>query len=1177
MNFADFLPQPSKAVIGFLLLLGGVSGGWGAGAHRVQIDDPAAEKEMLAQGASLLADYGAYRIYDTDVIPPGAQPRDEYRRLFLNAAPLDTAVAARRPLTNFAGRHLHLVQFSGPVKPEWRRQLEAMGVRIVHYIPQNGYLVYGEAEALRKLPSAGHVQWEGGYLDEYKTQPSARRQAGIGLFSIQLCADPPVNAGTLQVLRRLARGDLHPRHVLDYINLIASLRAADLPLVAACPDVVSIHAWSAPQRVDERQDQIVASNLTGNIPSSPGYLAWLAGKGFTQGQFDASGFAVDISDSGIDNGSTQPNHFGLYEGGQTAGASRIIYNRLIGTPNPPDSTIAGCDGHGTLDAHIVGGYDNFAGYPFSDTSGYHYGLGVCPFVRMGSSVVFDPETWTFPDLGALQSQAYQDGARVSNNSWGDDGHRGGYDIESQELDALVRDAQPASSPYPTPGNQEMTIVFAAGNTSRNGTIIDEPGGTAKNVICVGAADGVQPFNDGYNDDGEAVSASQIASFSDTGPCNDGRLKPDLVAPGTHITGGAPEASSPDTDGTADSCFFNYGARYGFGVTGTGNGNPFFPADQQYYVVSDGTSHAAPAVAGGCALLRQYFINQGLAPPSPAMTKAFLMNSARYLAGSTANDTLWSPKQGMGELNLGAAFDGAARLLRDELSDDLFTASGQARTFHGSVASAGHPFLVTVAWTDAPGSTTGAAYNNDLDLTVDAGGQAYRGNVFSGRWSIPGGAADFRNNVESVFLPAGVTGPFTVTVTAASINSVGVPNVNNALEQDFALVINNALGAGPAVIVPAGATLSAENCVPANGVIDPGETVTVRLGLRNSGLVNTTNLVATLLSTNGVQAISGPQTYGVLAAEGPAIALPFTFMATGACGSTVSATLQLRDGAALLGMVDFSFTLCQRSTALTENFANAVSPTLPAGWQTVPSAGTVAWITDTNGAVFAAAATNAGVTDLISPPVMIHSGDAQLSFRQQFNLELDPSDSTLAFDGGFLEISMGGGAFADILDAGAAFVTNGYNTTIANNSVDNNPFPGRKCWSGGSAGFLSTVVQLPASVAGQAVQFKWRCATDYQNAYGSVGWWLDDVTVSDGFSSVCCGCPAPPLLLNPNIMGSNFVFSFQTATNRAYTVQATDSLTNGAWNSLPAIPGDGSPKTVTNALAPGARFYRVEAQ
>src|SRR5208282_1802737 len=90
----------------------------------------------------------------------------------------------------------------------------------------------------------------------------------------------------------------------------------------------------------------------------------------------------------------------------------------------------------------------------------------------------------------------------------------------------------------------------------------------------------------------------------------------------------------------------------------------------------------------------------------------------------------------------------------------------------------------------------------------------------------------------------------------------VPNSSNGLAQDFALVIDNAAGAGPPVIVPAGAAVATPD-----GLINPGETVTVHFRLQNLGTVNTTHLVATLLSTGGVLSRSGPVVCGVLAAGG----------------------------------------------------------------------------------------------------------------------------------------------------------------------------------------------------------------------------------------------------------------------------------------------------------------------
>src|SRR5213079_92719 len=79
-----------------------------------------------------------------------------------------------------------------------------------------------------------------------------------------------------------------------------------------------------------------------------------------------------------------------------------------------------------------------------------------------------------------------------------------------------------------------------------------------------------------------------------------------------------------------------------------------------------------------------FLNQNCVAPSPAMTKAWLMNSTRYMTGLSANDTLTSNNQGMGMMNLGMAFDGVPRISRDQLEADRFTATGQTRTFQGIV-------------------------------------------------------------------------------------------------------------------------------------------------------------------------------------------------------------------------------------------------------------------------------------------------------------------------------------------------------------------------------------------------------------------------------------------------------------------------------------------------------------
>jgi len=817
--------------------------------RKIEVQTPADGAAVVAKGGRLIADYGSYQLY---AAPAGTTTgsgvvRDEFNHVRLNAVDLDTASPAaqamRQPVGHFSGKRMHLVQFAGPVQGPWREALVQAGAAIVTYIPNNTYLVYGDEQAITQIQASATgsevIQWEGAYLPEYRLHPAAKttdaagqpQTVGTTQFTVQMVADPVENAATLALAGQLMTAPLvYEDAFLNYHNFIVEMAPEDLPKLAQRNDVVSIQPYHTPRKFGERQDQIVAGNVSNGNLTGPGYLAWLGSKGFTQAQFNTSGFVVDLSDSGVDNGTKSPNHPGLHAEGTSNGVSRVVYARLEGRPNV-GSTLEGCDGHGNLNAHIIEGYaDQALGFPFTDTNGYHYGLGVCPFVSLGSSVVFDPSSFTTPTPSTLMSKAYQNNARISNNSWGT-GPGASYDVLAQEYDALVRDAQPTNGAVSTPGNQEMVIVFAAGNFGPSTGSCGSPG-IAKNIICVGGSDNVQAFGgtnmeDGcFVTDGEATNANAIASFASEGPTTDGRHKPDLVAPCTHVSGGVGQEAGYDPNlGTALACFNAVGVCGGLEVTGSNLW--FYPDGQQFYTASSGTSHSTPAVSGACALLRQYFINLYTNPPSPAMTKAYLMNSARYLDGPLADDDLWSNAQGMGGLDLGVAFDGTPRGLRDELAQDLLTATGQALTFEGTVLDPTKPLRITLAWTDAPGSTTASAVlNNDLDLEVTIAGLTYKGNVFSGAFSATGGSTDHTNNVESIFLPAGLGGKFTLKVTASNINSDGVPNNSTALDQDFALVAYNAVVGNPPAI---------SSLTPTNPMVLAGASVTFAVAATSPGL------------------------------------------------------------------------------------------------------------------------------------------------------------------------------------------------------------------------------------------------------------------------------------------------------------------------------------------------------
>jgi hypothetical protein len=384
-----------------------------------------------------------------------------------------------------------------------------------------------------------------------------------------------------------------------------------------------------------------------------------------------------------------------------------------------------------------------------------------------------------------------------------------------------------------------------------------------------------------------------------------------------------------------------------------------------------------------------------------------------------------------------------------------------------------------------------------------------------------------------------------------------------------------------LITGAGSALEAETCQPTNGAINPGELVTVGFVLTNSGLASTTNLVATLLASDGVTSPGAPQSYGVLSPGGPAVSYPFNFIPVGTCGSTITAVLELQDGSASLGTASFSLPLGSFApfSTFTQNFDGVTVPVLPLGWTTTHTGGASNWVTSTaaydtpTNSVFAAEPPVPGVAELVSPAVSIISSSARLSFRTQYNFETSPSDPTIGYDGGNLEIQIGDGAFADIVAAGGTFVVGGYTGTIDATDVSN-PLAGQAAWTGHTTGFMTTTVTLPSAAAGQTVSFQWQFGTDTGNFYGGTGWYIDSVSITDGSYSCCVPIPAAPALVNPNSSSGTFNFSFQTTPGQSYTIQYTDDLANPSWTTLYSFVGDGSLQSVTDSPGVAQRFYRV---
>src|SRR4029077_19210980 len=296
--------------------------------------------------------------------------------------------------------------------------------------------------------------------------------------------------------------------------------------------------------------------------------------------------------------------------------------------------------------------------------------------------------------------AYDQGARLHTNSWGDNEDapvQNNYSATSQDVDEFMWN------------HKDSLVFFAAGSSGPRAGSVGSPS-TAKSAVSVGATL-------------RAAAADAMAGFSSCGPTADGRIKPEVTVPGVDIV-------YAGNDGNADS--------------GT--------------LVSSGTSMSSPGAAGLTALIRQYY-TEGWYPagrpnrakrltPSAALLRATLIHSAVDMADAAP---VPAACQGWGRVQLDTVlyFPGQARKLwgKDDAAPFATGAVGQNRTYAFAVA-AGEPLKVTLAWTDYPSTPAVTPnLNNDLDLIVTGPkGVVWKGNVFADGASVTGGDADRLNTL-----------------------------------------------------------------------------------------------------------------------------------------------------------------------------------------------------------------------------------------------------------------------------------------------------------------------------------------------------------------------------------------------------------------------------------------------
>lgn len=754
-----------------------------------------------------------------------------------------------------------------------RMWLEASEIAILDYLPHLAYLVRASQEELSQIEQRPEVFWVGAYSPAFRIDP---------LLDFVIEANP---SQQIQV-RAIFDGALD-KEFKTILDRLAALGLTDIQYVRRA------HDWSirgSGQAVSARDiallpgclwvERYVAPRLSNNTARSSQNI--VTGRGALNGPImdvedvwargiRGEGQIASASDTGLSTGNLATLHQDFGQVGSETNPPRILAGYGLGRAGNwnDDQTTGG--GHGThTSGSIVG--NGFRSGSSPSTNSFPAGsyTGTAPKAQFVFQSIMDSggNLGGIPaDLNTLFQQAYDDGARVHSNSWGSNSS-GAYTLFSQEVDQF------------TWRNPDMVITYAAGNSGNDtaspgpvdGIINRDSMGapaTAKNCISVGASEnylpgfvyefpagdctssnGIEQKTWGWfnatnfatapiSSDLMADNANGMGAFSSRGPTDDGRFKPDLVAPGIAII-----STRTDVNQAYEQwgiCAIPVGVR-------------------PYYITQGGTSMANPLTAGAATLVRQYYADgwhannsaiTNAAPvpahefnPSAALVKATLINGAwdmnpgQYGTGATreippgwdTGMTLPNNAEGFGRVDVekslfpGSGFqDAAGRLLKiHDVTPGLQTGGSSNFTF--DVGGNGDPLIVTLVWTD-PQAATGAGPKlvNNLDLTVTAPGGA---TTYFPNGVDKTSGADTVNNVEQVKVTNPANGQWTITVAGTNVPGNAE---SGSTTQPFALVISGESCTNPPG-VPAGVTATppAANRVTINWTASTGSPVSYRI-------------------------------------------------------------------------------------------------------------------------------------------------------------------------------------------------------------------------------------------------------------------------------------------------------------------------------------------------------------
>jgi serine protease AprX len=657
-----------------------------------------------------------------------------------------------------------LIQTLAPLSPAQQDELAKLGVVIQEYVSENTYLCAYKGTDLATIRALPFVTWADVYLQAFKVAPNLRPATAPPASTILPTSATAWHSRTPHTVDIVFHENVDPNSdaVKSAVASAARVDRAGLTMgqhkvrltveERYMDDLAAIDAVRVIQEVPKRK---LYNNVARPILNADVLVSGTA--------YEGDGEVITVADTGFDTGSTTIPH--------PAFTGRVARLYDLGRPGKTNDPV----GHGT---HVCG---SAAGDGTSASMGGAI-RGTAPRATLVVQSLVDATGGLggIPvDLTDLFGPPYRDdNARVHTNSWGA-GPGLPYDSSAREIDDFVWN------------QQDMVICFAAGNDgidSNGDGIIDlaqiGSQSAAKNCITVGASeshrgDDVQPTYPTYgsidpvdfsvapiHDDAMADHPEGLAAFSSRGPTQDGRYKPDLVAPGTSILSTNSRAAL-----TTDTRFGS-------------------SSDADYFFET-GTSMATPLVAGCVAVLRETLVKNGFPTPPAALIKALLINGAVELVGQySPSEAGPSPNNnsGFGRVNLAGSviipgpnpnggFGTGGPLKQGD--EDTFTVdipsqphgqrslanSARRRAGVGTMGLGAATFKITLVWSDPAGDKL----QNDLDLIVIAAdGSERHGNA--------GTSSNFDrvNNVEQVLWTKMPPGPAKIVIRAFRITRFPQP-------------------------------------------------------------------------------------------------------------------------------------------------------------------------------------------------------------------------------------------------------------------------------------------------------------------------------------------------------------------------------------------------------------------